>query len=85
MIPCKDCITLGICRHKGYGGLLQACSFFRRYLKGKGTHNCNEMKREIMEIIRPTQWKIVSVGGDSWLIDYYANWDVYWNYDEYTL
>jgi len=43
------------------------------------------MKREIMEIIRPTQWKIVSVGGDSWLIDYYANWDVYWNYDEYTL
>lgn len=62
-IPCKNCITLGVCRHKHYQHLLQECSILRHLLYEDG--DMAEVKRtqlfdaileEVENTMEPSMW-----------------------------
>jgi len=72
MIPCKDCLLLGACRHKGYVDIFKECSLIDYYLDSC----CSVHLRDpvtllsIYKIMRPTNWSLKTrlqekIGGKS--------------------
>ena len=69
--PCEECISLAICRHKPLGTMLQCVlitNYHKHHMKGLlvGSHDYvrsyRYYRRVIMEIMKPTMWKVDSNG-----------------------
>jgi len=70
-IPCKDCITLAICRHKPIGPMLR-CELITDYhayhLKDMGSGSLkylSEVRKHrliLQRVVRPTKWNLDADG-----------------------
>jgi hypothetical protein len=70
-LPCRNCISLAICRHKPFVIVLNCTlvtDYHRYYLDGlrAGSNGCTmEYKRHrkiIMKVMKPTRWSVTSDG-----------------------
>jgi len=60
--PCKECISLAICRHKDYLELFIECYIIRQYIPHHDNYvsrNSYRVKR-LFKVLNPTLWKYVS-------------------------
>lgn len=72
MIPCEECITLALCKHKGFGELIHDCSKLADllyypespksfYVLGKRRQETfTDFMYELRRIMKPTSWDIKS-------------------------
>jgi len=68
--PCKDCLTITICRHRSYHMLVECCSLVYEYMKITEDEIVNDMvdkdeqdeqfKRiaKVARILKPTSWRL---------------------------
>jgi len=78
-IPCDECLTISVCRHKTFNQLLNDCSPIHEYLKvdlvARGGDTVYDQKiriNNLSKILRTTQWElkgalIYEEGGGTWL------------------
>jgi len=68
-VPCHNCITLAICRHREYSIMIDTCAILRNLLYKHGLSDSRYRKpgfvrrvNEVKRIHQPTRWVIEQVG-----------------------
>ena len=64
-LPCKDCLVIGICRHKEYHSMMHDCNSVKQYLIAENliTKNVKLHRKRVKTIeryMKSTKW---AVGG----------------------
>ena len=75
--PCKECISLAICRHKDYLVLFDQCSMVRTYISDHANYKkrSNFKVNRLCNVLKPTIWTYASnmvrthVKGEYYVID----------------
>ena len=77
VIPCKDCLVLGICRHKSYREMLFNCHLIYRYLyditdgqliKEKRVEGFNARVSKLNTLLNTEAWELFQSGGNTFII-----------------
>ena len=59
-IPCKECVSLAICRHKRYIPMITKCSILGNLIDDL---ECKEdFLLELEKVMKPTKWKTIDYG-----------------------
>jgi len=62
-VPCEECISLAICRHKKYQVLVRECSELVKYvLNTSGDRARIRDRNKLVSILKPTQWYVDKSG-----------------------
>jgi len=64
VVPCKECITLAICRHKTFSKLLTECRLIRALDEGRKRNRDGYFIYilAIEEVVNPTGWSYKGMG-----------------------
>lgn len=59
VVPCEECITLAICRHKSFSKLLTECRLIRALNEGRKRDRAGyfTLILAIEEAVKPTGWR----------------------------
>lgn len=59
MTPCKECVSIAICRHKEYLQLFDDCSIIKSFVPDhRHRHIRNSVKIKLLcNDLKPTKWK----------------------------
>ena len=63
-VPCEECITVAICRHKPMREILK-CSFFKQFIMDTNINGDGfrlKHRGKLVEILKPTKWELNSKG-----------------------
>lgn len=69
-LPCKNCLTLVLCRKKHYLNLISECPLFYDYLiRCKNSRIHKRRCKKIERYLQPTQWKFAEELPERYLIE----------------
>lgn len=66
-LPCKNCITLPICRHKDYGQLTYDCSLVMKwvnFVKRLPNYKKHDVFFTLITTLDPSRWSVTNEGGE---------------------